>query len=147
MLWTVVLEKILESPLDCKESQSVHPKEDQSWVFIRRTDYEAETPVLWPPDVKSWLVWKDPDGWERLRAGGEGDDKGCDGWMASPTQWTCIWVDSCAWWWTGRPGVLHFMWFKASDTTEWMNWTELLHSVLQGQICLFLQVFLPAFAF
>ena len=57
-LWTVVLEKPLESPLDCKEIQSVHPNGDQSWVFIGRTDVEAETPILWPPDVKSWLIWK-----------------------------------------------------------------------------------------
>ena len=60
MLWTVVLEKTLESPLDCKEIQSVHPK-DQSWMFIGRSDVGAETPVLWPPDVKSWLIGKDPD--------------------------------------------------------------------------------------
>ena len=59
--WTVVLEKTLESPLDCKEIQPVHPKGDQSWVFIGRTDAEAETPVLWPPDAKSWLIRKDPD--------------------------------------------------------------------------------------
>ena len=59
--WTVVLEKTLESPLDCKEIQPVHPKGDQSLVFIGRTDVEAETPILWPPDVKSWLIWKDPD--------------------------------------------------------------------------------------
>ena len=59
--WTVVLEKILASPLDCKEIQPVHPKGDQSWMFIRRTDVEAETPILWPPDVKSWLTWKDSD--------------------------------------------------------------------------------------
>ena len=59
--WTVVLEKTLESPLDCKEIQPVHPKGDQSWVFIGRTAVEAETPILWPPDVKSWLIWKDPD--------------------------------------------------------------------------------------
>ena len=58
--WTVVLEKTLESPLDCKEIQPVHPKEDQSWVFIGRTDAEAEIPILWPPDVKSWLIGKDP---------------------------------------------------------------------------------------
>ena len=58
--WTVVLEKTLESPLECK-IQPVHPKGDQSWVFIGRTDVEAETPILWPPDVKSWLIWKDPD--------------------------------------------------------------------------------------
>ena len=59
--WTVVLEKTLESPLDCKEIQPVHPKGDQSWVFIGSTDVKAETPILWPPDAKSWLVWKDPD--------------------------------------------------------------------------------------
>ena len=59
--WTMVLEKILESPLDSKEIQPVHPKGDQSWVFIGRTDFEAETPILWPPDAKSWLFWKDPD--------------------------------------------------------------------------------------
>ena len=59
--WTVVLEKSLESPLDCKEIQPVHPKGDQSWVFIGRTDIEAKTPILWPTDVKSWLFWKDPD--------------------------------------------------------------------------------------
>ena len=59
--WTVVLEKTFESPLDCKEIQPVHPKGDQSWVCIGRTNAEAETPVLWPPDVKSWLIWKDPD--------------------------------------------------------------------------------------
>ena len=59
--WTVVLEKTLESPLDCKEIQPVHPKEDQSWVFLGRTYVEAETPILWPPDVKSWVIWKDPD--------------------------------------------------------------------------------------
>ena len=59
--WTVVLEKTLETPSDCKEMQPVHPKGDQSWVFIGRTDVEAETPILWPPDVKSWLIWKVPD--------------------------------------------------------------------------------------
>ena len=59
--WTVVLEKTIESSLDCKEIQPVHPKGNQSWIFIGRTDTEAETPVLWPPDVKSWVIWKDPD--------------------------------------------------------------------------------------
>ena len=59
--WAVVLEKTLESPLDCKKIQPVHPKGDQSWVFIGRTDAEAEVPIFWPPDVKSWLIWKDPD--------------------------------------------------------------------------------------
>ena len=74
--WTVVLEKTLESPLDCKEIQPVYPKENQSWIFIGRTDAEAETPILWPPDAKSWLIGKDPDvgktegrrkGWQRTR--------------------------------------------------------------------------------
>ena len=59
--WTVVLEKTLESPLDCKEIQPVHPKGNQSWVFIGRADVEAETPIFWPPNAKSWLIWKDPD--------------------------------------------------------------------------------------
>ena len=59
--WTVVVEKTLESPLDCKEIQPVHPKGDQSWVFIGKTDIESEIPILLPPDVKSWLIWKDPD--------------------------------------------------------------------------------------
>ena len=59
--WTVVLEKTLETPLDCKEIQAVHPKGNQSWIFIGRTNAEAKTPILWPPDVKNWLIWKDPD--------------------------------------------------------------------------------------
>ena len=68
--WTAVLEKTLESPLDCKEIKPVHPKGDQSWIFIGRTDAEAETPILWPPDAKNWLIWKDPDAgkdWNRRR--------------------------------------------------------------------------------
>ena len=70
--WTVVLDKTLESPLDCKEIQPVHPKGNQSWLFTGRTDTEAETPVLWPPDVKSWLIGKDPDagkGWGQEKKG------------------------------------------------------------------------------
>ena len=71
--WTVVMEKTLESPLDCKEIQPVHPKGNQSWMFIGRTDVEAETPILWPPDAKIWLIWKDPDAgkdcrWEERRS-------------------------------------------------------------------------------
>ena len=76
--WTVVLEKTLESPLDSKEIQPVHPKENQSC-------------------------------WERLKVKGEGDDRGWDGWMASRTQWTWVWVNSRSWWWTGRPGILQSM--------------------------------------
>ena len=94
--WNVLLEKTLESLLDCKEIQPVHPKGYQSWVFFGRTDAKAETPILWPPHVKSWLIgrlWC----WEGLRAGGEGDDRGWDGWMASPTRWTWVWVNSRSW--------------------------------------------------
>ena len=71
--WAGVLEKTLESPLDCKEIQPVHPKGNQSWIFMARTDAEAETPKLWSPDAKNWLIWEDPDAWERLKAGGETD--------------------------------------------------------------------------
>ena len=73
-----MLEKTLESPLDCKEIQLVHPKGDQSWVFIGRTDIEAEIPILWPPDVKSWLIWKDPDAGKDWRQEEKGkiDEKG-----------------------------------------------------------------------
>ena len=102
--WTVVLEKTLESSLDFKEIQSVHPKGDQSWVFIGRTDVEAETPLLWP--CEELTHWKRPWCWEGLGAGGEGDDRGRDGWMASPTRWTWVCLNSGSWWWTGRPGVL-----------------------------------------
>ena len=77
--WTVVLKKTLESPLDCKEIQPVHPKGNQSWIFIGRTDAEAETLILWPPDLKNWLTGKDPDADWRLKVGGEGDDRGWDG--------------------------------------------------------------------
>ena len=108
---------------DCKEIQPVHPKKDQSWVFIGRTDIEAKTPILWPPDAKSWLIWR-LWCWERLRAEGEGDDRGWDGWMASPTQWTWVWVDYRSWWWTGRPGVLWSMdpqWAAHNRVTE-LNW-------------------------
>ena len=103
-----------------------HPKGDQSWVFTGRTDVEAETPIVWPPDVKSWLIWKDPDAGKDLRAGGEGDDIGWDGWMASPTRWTWVWVDSGSWWWIGRPGLLQFMGLQrvGHDWGTELDWTE-----------------------
>ena len=128
--WTVMLEKTLESPLDCKEIQPVHPKGNQSWIFIGGTDAGAETPILWPPDVKNWLIRKDPDGWERLRAGGEGDDRGWDGWMASLTQWTWVWVNSGSWWWTGRPGVLQSTGSQrvGHDWVTELNWSLLIAS-------------------
>ena len=120
--WTVVLEKTLESPLDGKEIKPVHPKGNQSWIFIGRTGAEAETPILWPPDAKNWLIGKDPDAGKRLKAGGEGDDGGWDGWMASLTGWTWVWASCGRWWWTGRPGVQQSMgsqsWTRLSDWTE-----------------------------
>ena len=93
--------------LGCKEMQPVHPKGDQSWVFTGRTDAKVEIPILWPPHVKSWLIGKDWC-WEGLGAG-ERDYRGWDGWMASLTRWTRVWVNSGSWWWTARPGVLRFM--------------------------------------
>ena len=123
--WTVVLEKSLKSPLDCKEIQPVHPKGDQSWVFIdHSTDVEAETPILWPPDMKSGVIGKDTGAgkdWEQ-------EEKGMteDGWMASLTQWTWIWVNSWSWWWTRRPDLLQSVqsqsWTRLSDWSE-LNWT------------------------
>ena len=107
--WTVVLEKTLESLLDSKEIQPVHPKGDQSWVFIGRSDVEDAIPILWPPNAKSWLIGKKLWHWEGLGAGGEVDDQRWDGWMASLTRWTGVWVNSGSWWWTGRPGMLRFM--------------------------------------
>ena len=102
--WIVVLEKTLESPLDCKEIQSVHPKGNRSWIFIGRTDAEAETPILatW---CKELTHRKRPWCWERLKARGEGDDRGWDGWMSSLNRWTWVWVSSRSWWLTGKPVV------------------------------------------
>ena len=124
--WTVVLEKILESPLDCKEIQPVHSEGDQPWDFFGRNDAKAETPVLWPPHETCWLIGKDWC-WEGLGAGGQGDDRGWDGWMASLTRWMWVWVNSGSWWWTGRPGVLRFMGSQRvrHDWATELNWTEL----------------------
>ena len=117
--WTVVL-KTLESPLDCKDIQPVHPKGDQSWVFIGRTDAEAETPVLWPPDVKSWLMWKDPDAgkdWGQEEKGMTEDEM--VGWHHRVNGhgfgWTPVVGD-------GQGGLVCCS--SESDTTERLNWTE-----------------------
>ena len=107
MLLNCGMEKTLESPLGCKEIQPVHPKGDQSWIFIGRTDAEAETPILWPPDSKSWLVGKGPDAekdWRQEEKGTTEDDE-----MVAATQRTWVWVNSESWWWTGRPDVLQSM--------------------------------------
>ena len=121
--WTVVLEKTLESPLACKEIQPVHSEGDQPWDFFGRNEGKAETPILWPPDTKNWLTRKDSDAGKDWRWE-ERDDREWDGWMASLTWWTWVWVNSGSWWWTGRPGVLRFMGRKELDTTEWQNSTE-----------------------
>ena len=106
--WTVMLEKTLESPLDCKEIQPVYPKGDQPWIFIGRTDAEAETPILWPLDVKNWLTRKDPDaekGWRREERGWQ-RMRWLDG-ITDSMEW--VWINSRSWWWTRRPGVLQSM--------------------------------------
>ena len=102
---TVVLEKTLESPLDYREIQIVHPKGDQSWVLIGRTDFEAATPILWPPDVKSWLIWKDPDAGKDWGQEEEGMTEAAG---------------------DGQGGLVYCgSWdHKESDTTEWLNWNE-----------------------
>ena len=119
--WTVVLKKTLESPLDCKEIQPVHPKGNQSWIFIGRTDAEAETPILWPPDAKNWLIWKDPDAgkdWRREEKGMTEDEM--DGWHhwlngheseQAPEVGDGQGSLGCPW---GR---------KESDMTEQLRWT------------------------
>ena len=122
--WTVVLEKTLESPLDCKEIQPVHPKGDQSWVFTGRTDVEAETPILWPPHAKSWLIWKDPDAG---RDWGQEEEGMIENEMAGWHQW----LNGHGFGWTlgvgdGQGGLMCCgSWgCKESDTTERLNWTE-----------------------
>ena len=132
------LEKTHEILLDCEEIKPVNPKGNQSRVFIRRTDVEAENSLLWPPDVKNWLIWK-PLVLERLKAGGEGDDRGWYGWMASPTRWMWAWASSRRWWWTGKPGVLQS---TESERVghDWASELTDTQQVLVFGIILFLQV-------
>ena len=107
--WTVVLEKTLESPLDCREINPVNSKGNQSWVFIGRTDAEAQASNTLATWYEELTHWKRPWSWERLKVGGEGDDRRWDGWKASLTQWAWVWVSSGSWWWTGKPDVLQSM--------------------------------------
>ena len=125
LFWTVVLEKTLESLLDCKEIQPVHPKGDRSWIFTGRTDAKAETPILWPPETKSWLIWEDPDAgkdWRREEKGTTEDEMvGWHPWLrghefeltpgVGDGQGSLVCCGSL-----GR---------KESDMTEWLYWTEL----------------------
>ena len=132
MLWAVVLEKTLESPLDCKEIQPVHPKGDRSWVFIGKTDAEAETPILWPPDVKGWLIGKDLDSGKDW---GQEEKELIEDEMV---EWHHR-LDRPGFGWTsgvgdGQGGLLSYgsRGRKESDMTEQLNWTELLFNfVLQ----------------
>ena len=111
-LWTVVLEKTLESPLDCKETKPVNPKGNQPRIFIERLMLKLKLQYLatWCEEL---TYWKRPWCWARLKAGGEGDDR--DGWMASLTQWTWVWVNSIYWRWTGRSGALQSMGVEKSQ--------------------------------
>ena len=107
--WTMVLEKTLESPLDCKEILPFNSKGNQSWIFIWKDwfwSWNSNTLATWCNEMTHLIR---PWYWERLKAEGEGDDRGWNGWMASPTLWTWVWVRSGSWWWPGKPGMLQSM--------------------------------------
>ena len=127
--WTVVLEKTLESPLDCIEIQPVHPKVNQSWIFIGRTDGEAETPVLWPPDVKNWLIWKDPDArkdWRQEEKGMTEDEMvGWNHWLNRRKFKQTPGVGD------GQESLVCCRGHKKSDMTERLNWNESWRQGLQ----------------
>ena len=131
--WTVVLKKTLESPLDCKEIQ-VHPKGDQSWIFIGRTDAEAEAPVLWPPDVKSWLIWKDPDAgkdWRQEKGTREDEMVGCHHWLYGHEFEQAPGVGD------GQGSLAGCIpWgHKKLDMTERLNWTDNFSKLILPKIC------------
>ena len=107
--WTVVWRRLLRVPWTARRSNPVNPKGNQSWMFTGRTDAEAQTPILWLPDAKNSLIRKDPDTGDYWRQEEKGLTSRWDGWMASLTQWTCVWVSSRGWCWTGKPGMLQSM--------------------------------------
>ena len=123
--WTVVLEKIPESPLDCKEIQPVHPKRNQSWMFLGRTDAEAETPIFWSPDVKSWLIWKDPDAgkdWGQEKGTTEDEMVGWHHWLnRHGFGWTPGFSDG-----QGGLACCGSWGCKELDMIDRLNWTELM---------------------
>ena len=128
--WTVVLEKTLESPLDCKEIQPVHPKRGQSWVFIGRTDVEAETPILWSPHAKSWLIWKDPDAgkdWEQEEKGTTEDEM--VGWHHQLNGHGFVWTLAVG---NGQGGLACCVGLQRvrHDWVTELNWTEPLTKVI-----------------
>ena len=133
--WTVVLEKTLESPLDCKEIQLVHPKGDQSWVFIGGTDAEAETPILWPPHTKSWLIGKDPDAgkdWGQEEKGTTEDEMA--GWHYQLNGHEFEWTPGVG---DGQGGLAccNSWGHKESDMSEWLNWTEQVSMYAWSSYC------------
>ena len=133
--WIVVLEKTLESPLDCKEIHSVHPKGDQSWVFIGRTDVEAEIPILWTPDAKSWLIWKDPDAGKDWGQEGKGmTEDEMVGWHHQLNGHGFGWTPGVG---DGKGGLVCCgSWgHKESNTIERLNWTERMCVVKVAQSC------------
>ena len=137
--WIVVVEKTLESPLDCKEIKPAHPKENQSWIFIGRTDAEAETPILWPLDAKNWHIGKDPDAgkdWRHEKKGTTEDEM--VGWHHRRDGREFEWTPGVG---DGQGGlVCSCPWVhKGSDMTEQLNWTEMsfLDSSLHCFLCIF----------
>ena len=121
-----------ESPLDCKDIQPIHPKGNQSWIFVGRTCWSWNSNML--ASCKELTHWKRLWCWERSGEGGEGNDRGWDGWMASLTQWTWVSVSSGSWWWRGRPGICSPQGHKESDTTKRLNWTRIpLHPLASQQ--------------
>jgi len=127
----VVMENTLESPLDCTEIQPFHPKGNQSWIIIGKTDAEAETPILWPCDVKNWLIWKNPDAgkdWRQEEKGMTEDE--IVGWHH---QLTRVWASSGRWWRTGKPGMLHSMGSQRAGRNWRIEWQQ--HRVPTYVVC------------